>query len=552
MRSGLEHDRRPLLVAAVFVLMLTSGLGAWPHALAALCPSILIASSNEKAALMTQLAQDYSLTHGNTWSGCGPAVTVENVASGDAEHQLETGWSGAGRPDVWTPAARTWVLLLEDKRADLVPSGQPPSIASSPLVIAMPEPMARALGWPNYHPTWRELLLLAQDPRGWARFGKPAWGPFRLGKTDPRTSTSGIHSLIAAYDAASGTPDPTPADVSAPATTAFMTNVEASVSHYASTAGSFLDKMAEVDSLTYVSAVAVEEQEVFTYNEGGHSLERPRQPPLIPLDAIYPASGTFIADHPYVVLRGSWVSSAKVHLANDFLEWLQEPAQQRRFTNAGFRTYQGYANAPLSTERGITEDPPATMPLPSPKTVVAMSESWGQLRKPARILMILDLAKVSERASIDRSVNELLPKDQLAVWAVTRGQLPPILDMTSLGGGGNLIHQAIDSAPIATGPGPLYSAVTSLYASLKNESDAAHIDAIIIIAAHPDDSTGGRLDALEYDIRAQSGGPPVRIYAVALQGSDRDSLLGIEGASGGPPSLWSDAAAAIRTSLGNF
>lgn len=171
MRTGIEHDRRPLFIAAVFVLLLTSGLGAWPHVLAALCPSILIASSNEKAALMTQFARDYSVTHGNTWSGCGPAVTVGNVASGDAEHQLEVGWPGACRPDVWTPAATTWVLLLENKRPDLVPSAQNPSIAASPLVVAMPDPMAKVLGWPNYHPTWRDLLLLAQDPRGWARFG---------------------------------------------------------------------------------------------------------------------------------------------------------------------------------------------------------------------------------------------------------------------------------------------------------------------------------------------------------------------------------------------
>jgi Ca-activated chloride channel homolog len=339
-RSRREHDRRPLLIASVFVLLLTSGLGAWPHALVALCPSILIASSNEKAALMTQLAADYSSTHGSSWSGCGPVVTVENVASGDAEHQLEAGWPGAGRPDVWTPAATTWVLLLQSARTDLIPPGEGfQFIASSPLVVAMPDPMAKAMKWPAYDPTWSELLQLAEDPRGWARFGHPEWGSFRLGMTDPRTSTSGIDSLIAAYDAATGKSEPTTEDIKGPKARAFVAGVEKSVSHYASTAGIFLDSMARADSLTFASAVAVEEQEVFSYNEGLHSPVTPKEPPLIGLDAFYPAGRTLFADHPFVILRAPWVDQSKSNIARNFLDWLQEPTQQSRFTDDGFRDY---------------------------------------------------------------------------------------------------------------------------------------------------------------------------------------------------------------------
>jgi Ca-activated chloride channel family protein len=551
MRTGVEHDRRPLLISAVFVLLLTSGLGAWPHALAALCPSILVASSNEKFALMSQLARDYSSSHGNSWSGCGPAVVVENVASGDAEHQLEAGWLGPGRPDVWTPAATTWVRLLENKRRGLVPNGQPPSIAASPLVVAMPDPMAKALGWPKYHPTWHDLLLLAQDPRGWARFGHADWGLFRLGKTDPRTSTSGIHSLIAAYDAATGTINPSEPDITAPGTTTFMADVEASVSHYASTAGSFLDSMAAADPAPYVSAVAVEEQEVFTYNRGLHSPKRPTEPPRIQLDAIYPAV-TPVADHPFVVLRGSWVDKAKSNLANDFLGWLREPAEQSRFTNAGFRNYLDEAAAPLSTEPGITDYQPLPLPPPTARVVAAISDSWGALRKPVRILMILDLANASELTSVHRSLSELGDKDQVAVWAVAHGQVLRILDMTSLGGRRDTILHAIDSAPIARGPGPLYSAVTSAYTSLRAGSDPAHIDAVVIITAYRDDGSGDTLAAVERAIQDESGGPAVRAYAVAFQGSDVDSLLGIEAASGGAAVAWNDPAAAVRTSLGNF
>jgi len=330
-----------------------------------------------------------------------------------------------------------------------------------------------------------------------------------------------------------------------------MADVEASVSHYASTAGSFLDSMAIADPVPYVSAVAVEEQEVFAYNEGGHSPERPRLPPRIQLDAIYPAV-TPVADHPFVVLRGSWVSRTKSNLANDFLGWLQEPAQQSRFTNAGFRNYRDEPNALLSREPGLTGDQPTQLHLPAPNVVATMSESWDNLRRPVRILMILDLANASELTSVHNSVNELRSKDEVAVWAVRRGQPLRILDMTSLSGGRNSILHAIDSAAIARGPGPLYSAVTSAYTSLRAESDPAHIDAVVIITAYRDDGSGDTLAAVERAIQGESGGPAVRAYAVAFQGSDVDSLLGIEAASGGAAVAWNDPAAAVRTSLGNF
>jgi Ca-activated chloride channel homolog len=557
MRASLEHDRRPLLIAAVFVLLLTSGLGAWPRALAALCPSIVVASSNEKSALMTELANDYSATHRGSWSGCGPIVTVQNVASGDAERSLEMDWPGAGRPDVWAPAARTWVLLLQNKRPDLLPNVPPPSIATSPLVVAMPDSMARAMGWPDEPISWKELLDLANDPHGWgnARFRHPEWGLFRLGKTDPRVSTSGIHSLIATYYAATGkTSNLTLDDLSLPATVKFVADVEASVSHYAPTVGSFLDNLAAVDSLTYISALAVEEQEVFNYNEGGHSAQRPTEPPHVLLDAVYPSDGTLMADHPFVVLRAPWVDDTKQRIAYDFLRWLQLDPQQHRFTDEGFRNYLGIAEPPLADEPGIIPGQPTRLlRLPDASVVAAIRSSWGDLRKPARILIVLDLANATERAAVEAGVEELSAKDQVAVLALAHGGAPQVTHPISLGGGGRVhVLADIHSAPIAEGSGPLYETIQSAYRFLSKNSDASFINAVVIIASHRDNSSEPRLAALEREIGAQTGGTPVRVYTVALPGSDAEALLGIEKASGGVPSASNDPAAAIRTSLGNF
>ena len=52
---------------------------------------------------------------------------------------------------------------------------------------------------------WPDILELARSDEGWAAFGHPEWGPFRLGKTNPNFSTSGLSALIAQNYAAVGT-----------------------------------------------------------------------------------------------------------------------------------------------------------------------------------------------------------------------------------------------------------------------------------------------------------------------------------------------------------
>ena len=78
------------------------------------CTAVTVAASSEKAALLNQLAADYN-SSGRTVDGRCFDVTVNSVASGTAEANLAEGWDESldgPAPDVWTPAASTWVSLL--------------------------------------------------------------------------------------------------------------------------------------------------------------------------------------------------------------------------------------------------------------------------------------------------------------------------------------------------------------------------------------------------------------------------------------------------------
>lgn len=525
----------------VFAILLVVGLGLMRGVQSSACQSVVIASSNEKSDLMASLANDYSTSH--AVAGCGPVVTVERIASGDAEQKLALGWTGAGRPDVWTPQASSWALLLNyqlttTRRTVIVPDAPLPSIANSPLVVAMPQLMAVALGWPSHQPSWRDVLALAEDPQGWAAAGKPEWGAFRLGKTDPATSTSGMHALIAAYYAATRkSSDLTQADVDS--AHPFVAAVEASVSHYADTADTFLRNLSAADdngqALSYVSAVTIEEQELWAYNHGAYSTRN--VPPRVLLAAVYPSDGTLIADHPYVVLQAPWVGVAKRRIADDFLQWLLESPQQQRFADTGFRDSRGKAPVSLSADGTVLPDQPSLeLRLPSPATLSSIETSWSQIRKRVRLLIVLDVKSGSALVAIAAAIAELSTDDVVELWTVADSPAAPfrrVVPATRVGVGIADIQAAIKSSTVGTAPRPLYAATDAAYGYLSGAPDRTRINAIVLIADQPDDGAGPALAALERDVRPQPAGILVRIYAVAFPGSSATALQGIATASAG-------------------
>jgi Ca-activated chloride channel homolog len=135
-------------------------------------------------------------------------VRPARKASGAAADLIVAGWpdpeANGPPPVIWSPAASGWGGIVNERAgANVAPPGTP--FMLTPLVIAMPSPMAEALGWPDTEIGFADIVALAEDPdAGWASFGHPEWGPFRLGKTNPNFSTSGLNVTIAQYYAATG------------------------------------------------------------------------------------------------------------------------------------------------------------------------------------------------------------------------------------------------------------------------------------------------------------------------------------------------------------
>ena len=578
-----SRSRVPLIVAAVIGVALvlvvrlvfggsgsssqvadpgTSPTSDVPVAIDPSCTQVAIAASSEKAALLKTMAAEYNQA-AHVVGGTCAQVSVVSKASGGAATALARGWDeqlDGPRPDVWTPAASSWTVLLRQgttalDKPDLVPA-QLQSIAQTPLIVAMPRPMATALGWPSKPLGWSDLFALAKDPRGWGSVGHPEWGRFKLGKTNPHFSTSGLNATIATYFAATGvSSDLSAKNVADPKTQAFVKQIESSVVHYGDTTLTFLGNMAKADAagrgLTYVSAVTVEEKSVWDYNMGNPSGDPATlgqgPKPQVPLVAIYPKDGTLLSDNPYVILNATWVTPAKKAAAADFLAFVRAPEQQTRFQAAAFRSFDGKPGPVLVPENGaLAAGPPVVLAPPAPSVLEKVQASWDTLRKRARVLMILDVSgsmgeQVSggqskldlAKAAATQAVKGFAPNDQLGLWAFST-QLngdSPFKELVPVGEASSTIPEITTAIGglVPDGGTGLYATLRAAQKQMLSNLDTGKINAIVILTdgrnEFPADSN---LDSLVSQLGGESLDTSIRVFPIGYStDADKEALIKI-------------------------
>jgi Ca-activated chloride channel family protein len=532
------------------------------------CTVVDMAVSPEKIDLLNALAKSFNQA-GDKVGGKCVFVRPQRKASGAAQTLLAGGWdekTDGPRPVIWSPASSSWGAILNQRLADQGAPAMAPTDAQpfmlTPLTIGMPEPMAEALGYPDKPLSYADILALARNPQGWAAYGHPEWGPFRLGKTNPNFSTSGLSALIAQNYAAVGkTKDLTVEDLANPATVDFNKGIESAVVHYGDTTLTFLNNMYRADrrgtALTYASAVAVEEKSIIDYNTGNpdgvlEPGEEPRKPKT-PLVAIYPSDGTLYSDSPFYLLDAEWVSSAERQAARLFGAFVQRPENQRQVLRYGFRPANPKVDvgAPIVAANGVDPDQPTTLlQVPQPKVMVDLLDQWSRNRKPARVLMVLDVSgSMGDEASAGSTETKLELAKQAAIEALDQfsdqdevglrvfsTKLGPAedqdyLDLVPIGQIGanrEVLARQIDNL-FPTNGTPLYTVAHESYDTVLSSYDPARINAVILLTdGHNDDGDESddvdQATGLVMEIRQGSSGEdskPVRVFTIGY-GSDAD------------------------------
>jgi len=530
------------------------------------CIVVDMAVSSEKIDLLTDLAREFNGSDGAQVDGTCVFVRPASKASGAAMQLLAAGWpdeqAEGPRPVIWSPASSAWGSILNQLRRD---AGEPEMVGEgrpfmlTPLVIAMPEPMADALGYPDTPIGWADILELARSEEGWGAYDHPEWGPFRLGKTNPNYSTSGLSALIAQTYAATGSTDElTTEALVRPEVDQFAKDIESAVVHYGDTTLTFLNNLARNDArgtaLTYASAVAVEEVSLINYNRGnpdgvlgpGEELIEPK----IPLVAIYPEEGTLFSDNPFFVVDAEWVTDDQRTAAGLFEDFVQRPENQRRVLEFGFRpgNPEVAVEAPITPELGVDPDQPqTTLDVPDPAVLVEMLRRWDAQRKSARVLLVLDVSgsmgdpagagaatklELAVRAAGD-SLEQFQDRDEVGLRIFSTeiegpGSTTDALDLVEvapIGGQRDELRSRLEGLTPVLGT-PLYDVTADAYERMTAEYEGERINAIVLLTDGRNDDPDGELDlsGLLDQLASDSEGrqsQPVRIFPIAY-GSDAD------------------------------
>ncbi len=529
------------------------------------CTVVDMAVSSEKITLLTELASTFNDGEGKQAPGGCVFVRPARKSSGAAAQLLVDGWpdpvNNGPQPVIWSPAGSAWAAIVNERAGTtLAPAGTP--FMLTPLVIAMPQPMAEALGYPAKSIGFADLVTLANDPDGWASVGHPEWGPFRLGKTNPNYSTSGLNFTIAEYYAATGKRTGlTVEDLARPEVEAFARNVESAVVHYGDITMTFLNNWFATDirgtSLTYTSAVAIEEKSLIDYNRGNPDGELavgevPRAP-RVPLVAIYPSDGTLYSDNPFIVLDAPWVTPEQKAAAALFEEFVQRPENQQKVLEFGFRPNNPNValTSPISAEFGVDPTQPRSeLQVPSPAVLVKILDAWAEQRKEARVLLVLDISgsmgdpasdsatklDLAEQAAVS-ALGQFKDTDEVGLWVFSTdlvGSPDPnyreLVPVGPMGQNRSTIREQI-LAQLPTNGTPLYDVTQKSYEAMVDEYDPDKINAVVFLTdgvnddGQPDDD-GEQFASLVRSLQSGSEGAqsrPVRVFTISY-GADADTV----------------------------
>ncbi|MBM7775430.1 hypothetical protein JOD54_005634 [Actinokineospora baliensis] len=459
------------------------------------------------------------------------------------------------RPDAWLPESSLWTDRLA-ATDDALLAAAPEPVASSPVVLAAPEPAARLLtGAARFR--WAELAALTSDTSGWARFGEPDWGRLTVALPAPLTNTA---SALAVQSTLVGVAQESPVTqnvLAKPAVSAALAALaQAQPADVPDSTRSALAALGEnplmVDAL--YGAVAALEVDLFRRNLGDDGRPAAKRP----LWEVVADGPTPVADFPFVALTGPEVGPVRTEAAERFRRFLQEPAQQREFSAAGLRGL------------GAPERPTAAMGMTwaeivpgfarsDPNTTQRIATTWANAVEGGGIVTImvdvsrtmgtdggdgrtrLDWVKEALKGYADYTVS-----GSLGLWPFSRGlekgkpyavAVPtgPIVNRRAS------LHTAVDGLT-ANGATDFYESVVAGYRSAVQGYVPGRVNQLIVITDGGADGAMSLSQAKAAIRRAGEKDKPVPVEVIAIgRDPDRAALRDLAASTGGRLTVLPDA-----------
>jgi Ca-activated chloride channel family protein len=407
-------------------------------------------------------------------------------------------------------------------------------------VIAMWEPFARALGWPKRQIGFDQIIELARSNQGFARYGHPEFGRFKLVHTNPDFSTSGLEAVVAEYYAATGQSEGlTEGDVAGSQARRTVKDIERSIVHYGDTTLFIADQM-RLNGPGYASAVAMEEVTLLDFNRN-----RGTQPKLV---ALYPPEGTFYSDNPFIVPEAAWVSRAEREAAGRFQRFLAERIDPERAARSGFRPADLDTEpvAPLTAANGVDPtQPKRILGLPEPRVLDRVRRAWREDRKPANVLLVVDTSGSMNQENRLARAKQGLKAFFAAVGAqdsvgltIFSERIEPLIPVGPFPQNKARLRETVSNL-IADGGTAVYDATAQAFEQVRAHATPERINAVVVLTDGEDTDSSAGADDVVSTVRAQGDSDDqVRVFTIAYSAGAagaEEALAEIAKASGGQP-----------------
>ena len=533
------------VVAVALIAILSSGGGKGndePGSGSATAPArapagaieVRFAYSPEKEKLLTPLVKKFNAS-GAEVDGKRVFVSAQNVSSGDAQTKIA---SGRLKLTAWSPSSSLWGRLLNFEADQPYAADTNPSIVRTPLVIAMWEPMARALGYPKRKLGFADILKLARSKTGWGAFGHPEFGQFKLVHTNPDFSTSGLSAVVAEYYSATGKKEGLRTSDIARGR-AQVKDIERSIVHYGDTT-LFISEQMRKNGLGYASAVAMEEATLVDFNQRRGSREK--------LVAIYPSEGTFYSDNPYITLDAPWVTEPQRKGAASFGEYLAKNIDGETAARNGFRPadLRAKPSAPLNDANGVDPaQPKRVLGLPEPRVLAAVKKTWREDRKPANVLLVVDTSGSmndegrlqSAKDGLQTFLRAVAPQDRVGL-TIFNDAITPLAPIRPIRNNRAKLRGLVTGL-IADGGTAIYDAADAGVAQVSKLADTSRINAVVLLTDGEDTDSAKTIEAVVRQLDTQGDSSRrVRVFTIAHSAGAAgaaENLERIADASGAKP-----------------
>ena len=444
-------------------------------------------------------------------AGNQPCVSVEVRARPSAAVIRELA-EGGDVADAWLPESTFWLRRARAAGAFEVPAVGTP-VASTPVVLAVTERVARRSGWPAKPLTWKSLV------------GTRA-RTLQVGLPDPAADAAGVGALLGVRVLADDNGD-SAATVAATLRRLATRTFSPAEQNSALTPGRDLPGRVDV-------------------------LEHNALTPSGKLVAAYPEIAVPWLDLPYVVLPGAQGRARGA--AEKFLAELLNTTARDIFVGHGFRTASGFPPAMPDDDRLRAEER-RPVPLPAEETVTDVLTGWSGVQRSARILTLLDVsgsmaAQVPGGGTrLDATVRAaqegaalLLDNSELGVWAFAtkldgERDYREILPVAPLGGQRDRLAEALAAVQVKPQGGTgLYDSILAAYRDARRNWTPGRINLVLVMTdgRNEDDDSVGRAAFLAELKRMQEPRRPLPIIFIGLGGEiDPEELTAIAKVTGG-------------------